>query len=186
MKVILLPVCLVVCVAVCFGQSNKVAHPDLSGTWEFDSGHKNVAVKSKNSPEQIKIIQHDPELIIRRQVIVDGVTEDRDVTYYTDGRGERTPTPDWITTNSASDFKPFETASQTTWRKDKFVIRSVTRIHAGKAIIESEMIYELRLSSDGKRLTMTTRFLSMREVSTNVPFIIGGRDLETVYKLISK
>lgn len=128
MKALLLPICLVVLAAICFGQSSNTGKPDLSGTWEFDAARSNVA-KSKSSPEQIKITHHDPELIIRRKVIINGVPEERNQTYYTDGRGERNPTTAWVTTNPGSDSsRPAGTQSKTTWSKDKIVTRSVGRL----------------------------------------------------------
>ena len=187
MKVLLLLMCPVTLVAICLGQSSNTPKPDLSGTWEFDGARSNVAKSRKRSPEQIKITQHDPELIIRRKVNINGVPEERDLTYYTDGRGERNPTTDWLTTNPSSDsFKPAETASKTTWSKDKIVTRSISRSYAGTAIIEFEIIDELRLSADGKTLTRTTRLVPSKDMR-NVAFVAGmGTDLKTVYKLISK
>jgi hypothetical protein len=185
-KVLFLLTCLVTLAATCFGQSN-IPKPDLSGTWEFDAARSNVA-KSKNSlPEQLKITHHDPELIIRRKVNINGVPEERDLTYYTDGRSERNPTTDWLTTNPGSDsFKPSETASKTTWSKDKIVTRSISRSYLGTAIIEFEIIDELRLSSDGKTLTKTTKFVPSKDMR-NIAFVAGmGTDFKTVYKLISK
>jgi hypothetical protein len=180
--------CLVTLAATGFGQSSNTPKPDLSGTWEFDDARSNVAKSKSSSPEQIKITHHDPELIIRRKVNINGVRQERDLTYYTDGRGERNPTTTWVTTNPGSDsFKPSETASKTTWSKDKIVTRSFTRSNAGAAIMYFEIIDELRLSSDGKTLTKTTRFVPPKDMSPNVGFVAGTRtDLKTVYKLISK
>ena len=186
MKALLLPICLVACLGLCIGQSQKTVKPDLSGTWEFDA--RGSSFKSKNSsPEQITITHHDPELIIRRKVNINGVSQERDLTYYTDGRAERNQTTDWITTSGGSDsFRLSETLSKTTWSKDKIVTRSITRSYAGGTeIIDFEIIDELRLSSDGKMLTKTTRFVPPKLVRANVWF---GRttELKTVYKLISK
>lgn len=189
MKALLVPVYLAICVACCFGQSSKTVEPDFSGTWEFDAGRSNVGKSTKRSPEQIKITHHDPELIIRRKVRINGVSEERDLTYYTDGRGERNPATFWVTTNPNSDsFRPSETTSKTTWRKDRIVTRSFSRSYvAGTAIVEFEVIDELRLSSDGKTLTRSTRTVPKRDLSPNPPVVVGsGAEFKTVYKLISK
>lgn len=188
MKVLLLLMCFVSLVAMCFGQSSNTPKPDLSGTWEFDGARSNVAKSKKNSsPEQLKITHNDPELIIRRKIEIRGVPEEQDLTYYTDGRSEKNPTTDWLTTNPGSDsFKPAETASKTTWSKDKIVTRSISRSYAGTAIIEFEIIDEWKLSSDGKTLTKTTRFVPSKDMR-NIAFVAGmGTDLKAFYKLISK
>jgi len=173
--------------ALCVGQSPKTAKPDLSGTWEFDAAKSNFKSKQK-SPEQIKISHHDPELIIRRKVNINGVSEERDLTYYTDGRGERNPTTTWMTTNQGSDlYRPPETTSKTTWSKDKIVTRSVSGFHAGTAIAEIEIIDEFRLSSDGKTLTDTRRTVRKSNVNPNAALVVeSGADFKTGYKLISK
>ena len=187
MKVILLPMCLIAFAAICFGQSRNIVKPDLSGIWELDSGRSSVA-KFGSNPEEIKITHHDPTLIIRHKVVINGAPEERDLTYYTDGSGERNPATDWFTANPGSNgFKRSDTASKTTWNKDKLVTRSINRSYAGALIIDWEIIDGLRLSSDGKTLTRTTRFVP-RRVVTGDGVIGGGRptDSKAVYKLISK
>ena len=186
MKVLLLPICLVAWAAISFGQSNSPAKPDLSGTWEFDRARSNVTKSKNSSPERIKITHHDPELVIRRKVNINGVPEERDLTYYTDGRGETNPTTVWVTTNPGSDSsRPTESGSKTTWSKDKIVSRSISRSYAGAAIVEFEIIDEWRLSADGQTLTKTTKTVP-KDVSANAAFVAGGHDLKAVYKLISK
>jgi len=187
-KVILLPICLIAFAAICFGQSRNIVKPDLSGTWEFDSGRSTAAKFRSNLPEQIKITHHDSTLKIRQRVMINGAAEERELTYYTDGSGERNPTTDWLTTNPGSNhFKPSDIGSKTTWNKDTIVIRSISRAYAGREIIDLEIIDGLRLSSDGKTLTRTTRFVSRRVVTADGA-IGGGRasDSKAVYKLISK
>ena len=187
MKVIFLPVCLIAFAAICFGQSRNIVKPDLSGTWELDSGSSSVPKFRSNWPEQIKITHYDPKLIIRNRVIINGAPAERDLTYYTDGSGEKNPA-DWLTTDPRSNhFKPFDAASKTTWNKDKIVIRSISRTYAGAAIVDLEIIDGFRLSTDGKTLTRTTRFVP-RRVLTGDGALEGGRttDSQAVYKLISK
>jgi hypothetical protein len=172
---------------LCLGQSPKTAKPDLSGTWEFDAARSNFKSKQK-SPEQIKITHHEPELIIRRKVKINDVSQERDLTYYTDGRGETNPTPTWMTTNQGPDSnRPFETTSKTTWSKDKIVTRSVSGFHAGITIVELEIIDEFRLSPDGKTLTDTRRTVRRNNMTPNAAFVVeSGADFKTAYKLISK
>jgi hypothetical protein len=189
LRVTLLLICLAAWVAVCFGQSNKTrTQPDFSGIWEFDASHSNVA-KSKNTPpERIKITHHDPELTIRRKISINGVQEERDLTYYTDGRGETNPTTARVTTNPGSEsYRPAETKSKTTWSKNKVVTRSVSQTFGSGAVFEFEIVDEWRLSSDGKTLTKTSKTIPNRNLTGNAAVVIGnGADFKEVYKLISK
>lgn len=188
MKVTLLLICLSAFAAVCFGQSNKTSKPDLSGTWEIDAARSHGA-KSKNSPpERIKITHRDPELTIRRKVSIDGVSEQRDLTYYTDSRGETNPTTLWVTTEVLSESaRPPETKSMTTWRKNKVVTRAVLKTFSTGGVFEFEIIDEWRLSSDGKILTKTTRTVPLRDTSGKIAFVVGdSAEFKEVYKLISK
>lgn len=185
MKVILLPFCLIACAAICFGQSNKVAKPDLSGTWELDAARSRIGTQTGRL-EQIKITYQDPQLIIRRKVNINGVPEERDLIYYTDGRGETNPTTSWVTAEPGPNAsRPSLTTSKTTWSKDKIVTRSLSRSHAGAAIVEFEIIDEYRVSTDGKSLTKTTR--TQPSKGAPVAFVpSSGAEFKTVYKLISK
>jgi hypothetical protein len=186
LKVILLPICLIACVAICFGQSNKTATLDLSGTWEFDAARSHFE-NSKSPPERIKITYQDPQLTIRRKVKINGVPEERDLIYYTDGRGETNPTTSWMSTDSSGDsYRPTLTTSKTTLSKDKIVIRSLSRTYAGAAIVEFEIIEEFRVSSDGKTLTKTSRTVPSKDVPANVAFFGRGAEFKMIYKLISK
>ena len=181
MKVILLPICLFACVAICFGQSNK-PKPDLTGTWV------DVTTKSKKrSPEEIKITHHDPELILRRKISVNGTTEERDFTYYTDGRGEKNPPLLWlISTPDAGSSQPPDVVSETTWNKDKIVIHFANRVYAGRAVVEADIKMEFRLSKDGRTLTRNTSIAPL-QISAHPLIAVGnGADVKTSYKLISK
>ena len=180
MKVILLPICLLVCVAICVGQSNK-PKPDFSGTWVDTK-------KSKDgSREQLQITHHDPELIIRRQVNINGVPEERDMTYYTDGRGEKNQPLVWVISAPGSG-PPSSVPSETTWSKDKIVIRFGNRVYAGeRAVLAVELTVEYRLSKDGQTMTRTTKYAPIQIVSAGASLPVGsGTETWTVYKLISK
>src|SRR5438067_8792791 len=128
---------LATCAANGLAQANKSKpKPDLSGTWEFDRKRSNVGKSNSSSPpEQITITHHDPELKIRKTVTVNGQKEERELTYYTDGRGETNPTTAWITANPGSESgRPPETKSKTSWSGEKVVTRSVFQTRAGSAI----------------------------------------------------
>lgn len=171
-----------------FAQGNKLKpKPDFSGTWEFDSKRSNVG-KSNSSgpPEQITITHHDPELKIRKTVTVHGQKEERELTYYTDGRGETNPTTAWITANPGSDVdRPAETKSKTSWSGEKVVTRTVFVPHSSTTIVAFEITVERRMSADGKTLTETTH--SRAKPMSNSTFVTGpGIDSKAVYTLVSK
>src|SRR2546430_7067509 len=126
-KSLVLLICLTACAMICFGQANKAKpKPDLGGTWEFDQKRSNVGKSNSSTPpEQITITYLDPELKVRRKVVTNGQLEERDLVYYTDGRGETNPTSAWITTNPGSDSdRPLQTKSKTSWSGDRIVTRS--------------------------------------------------------------
>src|SRR3954468_24538562 len=109
------------CVALCFGQGVK-AKPDLNGRWEFDRTRSNVGQSSSSTapPEQIEINYADPELRIHRKFVVNGLPQEREQIYYTDGRGETNQTSVWVTANPGSNLdRPAETKSKTTWSGNK-------------------------------------------------------------------
>lgn len=181
---------LATCAANGLAQANKSKPKlDFSGTWEFDRKRSNVGKSnSSSSPEQITITHHDPELKIRKTVTVNGQKEERELTYYTDGRGETNPTTAWITANPGSESeRPPETKSKTSWSGDKIVTRSVFLPHTSVAIIEFEITVELRISSDGKTLTEMTHTTAKPDPMSNSVFVAGrGIDFKAVYNLVSK
>jgi hypothetical protein len=182
-KVILLLICLAICVPVCLSQSNETVKPDLSGTWEFEAPRNKQAKSQDSTWEQVKITHRDPELIIRLKIQTWDVTDERDLIYYTDGRGETNTARPMIA--NFDSWQPGTTDSQTIWSKDKVVTRSVEQSFSGAAIVVYEIVDEWKLSSDGKTLTQTTKKSPKKDVKGNAAF---GNEFEsrTVYKLISK
>ena len=180
-KLLLLPTILAVVVSFGFGQSSKTIKPDLTGTWELQT-------RAPGSPEQIKITHHDPELTIRRLVYINGVREERDLTYYTDGRGERNPAiARYLGSDGAymESWRPAEITSNTTWSKAKVVTHSVDWSFGSAAVFEYEITDEWWLSKNGKTLTITRRAAPNKDLTGNAAMAFGD-DLKEVYKLISK
>lgn len=181
---------LATCAANGLAQANKSKpKPDFSGTWEFDRKRSNVGKSnSSNPPEQITITHHDTELKIRKTVTVNGQKEERELTYFTDGRGETNPTTAWITANPGSQTdRPAETKSKTSWSGEKVVTRSRFRTSAGSALMEFEITIERRISPDGKTFTETTHSNAKTDPTSNSVFVAGrGIDFKAVYNLISK
>jgi hypothetical protein len=185
---------ILILLAACAAHGLAQAHkskpkPDFSGTWELDRKRSNVGKSnSSTSPEQITITHHDPELKIRKTVTVNGQKQERELTYFTDGRGETNPTTAWITANPGSQTdRPAETKSKTSWSGERIVTRSVFLPHTGAAIMEFEITVELRISSDGKTLTETTHTNARTDPTSNSVFVAGrGVDFKAVYNLVSK
>ena len=162
------------------------AKPDLSGTWAFDRSRSNVG-KTSSVNSEIKISHHDPELKIHRTININGQPDQRELIYYTDGRGETNPTTIWLSTSpDPKSPHPAETKSKTKWNGDRVVIRSKLRLMAGIHAIEEDVVDEWKLSADGKTLTQTTRHI-MPTNSPDAIFVPANRpDDKRVYTLVSK
>lgn len=143
-------VLLVLSVVLQFGllsvQSEK-QQPDFSGKWSLEStngikgtGAKATLIISQTGPE-IKIVQESSQ----------GATQQRELTYYADGRGETNP--------SDSGGKPFH--SVTSWKKNALVIKfSLPSTRANNNVVVNERIDEWTVSKDGQTLTQTSSFTS--------------------------
>jgi len=172
-----------------WGQANKSSvKPDLSGTWRFDPRRSNIGKSKAASNEEIKITHHDPEFRIFTSVDVNGQPEQREFTYYTDGRGETNPATVWLSTNpQAKPAHPPETASKTKWNGEKIVTRYTIRLIAGTHVVEEEVVEEWKLSVDGQTLTQSRRFVMRGDREPGSIFIPSDRpDDKRVYNLVSK
>jgi hypothetical protein len=138
--------------------------------------------------EEIKITYQDPALKIVRTVFVNGQSEQRELTYYTDGRGEVNPAIFWLsTTPDPKAQHPKETKSKTKWSGDKIVIRATLRLTAGGHVMEEEVVDEWKVSDDGKTLTQTTH-LTPNVTGPPGSFVVPANrpDDKRVYSLVSK
>ena len=169
------------------GQGSKLpAKPDLGGTWAFDLSRSNVGSASAANSE-IRISHHDPELKISMTVTVRGNAVTRELTYYTDGRGETNPATMWISsTPDPNAAHQAETKSKTRWSGDRVVIRSTLRVMADVHPYDVDVVDEWKVSSDGKTLTHTTRRLLPPNTREQI-FVPANRpDDKRVYALVSK
>ena len=176
------------CLAIIYGQGNKSQpKPDLSGTWAFDPSRSNVG-KSLIANDEIKISHHDPELRVVRTIHLNGQAEQRELTYYTDGRGETNVATIWL--SISPDLKsphPAETKSKTKWSGDRIVTRSKLWLMAGIHVIEEDVVDEWKLSADSKTLTQTTRHIVPTTSSDGSIVVPANRsDDKRVYTLVSK
>ena len=141
-----------------------------------------------SATEEIKITYQDPALKIVRTVFVKGQSEQRELTYYTDGRGELNPTIYWLsTTPDPKSEHPAETKSRTTWSRNNIVIRATLRLTAGGHVMEEEVVDEWKVSDDGKMLTQTTRLTPRITAPPGSVFVPANRpDEKRIYTLVSK
>jgi hypothetical protein len=177
-----------VCAAFVSGQGKKPQpQPDLSGTWRFDQNRSNVRPMI-SADEEIKITYQDPALKIVRTVLVNGQSEERELTYYTDGRGEVNPAIFWLsTTPDPKAAHPAATKSKTKWSRDKIVTRATLRLTAGGHVTEEEVVDEWQISADGKTLTQTTHLTPRAIGPAGSVFVPANRpDDKRVYSLVSK
>ncbi|HWP55369.1 MAG TPA: hypothetical protein VN476_14670 [Pyrinomonadaceae bacterium] len=177
----------VACAAIIYGQGNKLhPKPDLSGTWALDRSRSNL-VNSSSAYDEIKISHHDPELKIVRTMHINGQPEQRELTYYTDGRGETNPTIIWLSADpDPKSPHPAETKSKTKWSGERIVTRTTLRLMAGTHVIEEDVVDEWKLSADGKTLTQTTRHILPASTVTAVVVPANRPDDKRVYTLVSK
>jgi hypothetical protein len=175
------------CAIFIYGQGSKSpAKPDLSGTWAFDPARSNLG-KSSTANVELKISHHDPELKILKTVQVNGRPEQRELTYYTDGRGEKNISTIWLsTTPDPKSPHPAETKSKTKWSGDRVVIRSTLRLMVGTHAIEEDVVEEWKLSADGKTLTQTSRHVLPASTAESIVVPANRADDKRVYTLVSK
>lgn len=181
MKALLLSTCLLAFATIGFAQSSQTGKPDLSGTWKLD------AAKSADTLEELKITHHDPLFIVRRKVHpkdAPDAPEETELTYYTDGRGEKNLSGVGSEAGFES-WRPAKTESTTSWDKNNLVTRSVSRSISSGAIFEREIVDEWRLSADGKTLTLTTKNLPKKDSPGNAA-AGAATGFKRVYKLISR
>ncbi len=173
--------------AIASGQGGKSqTKPDLSGTWAFDAAHSNVTPASIVNAG-IKISHHDPEFKVFRTITVNGNEEQKELTYYTDGRGETNPATHWI--SSSPDAKlpqSAETKSKTKWSGNRIVTRFSLRTTEGIHVVEQEVVDEWKLSADGKTLTLTTTFIFPLSTRERIVVPANRPDDKRVYTLVSK
>lgn len=176
MKALLLSTCLIAFATICLAQSSPPGKPDLSGNWKLDVG-KNTSIQ-----EEIKITHNEPQFIVRRKV--KDAAEETELTYYTDGRGEKNPAGP--VEAGFESWRPQETESQTSWdQKNNLVTRSASMVISSGAVWEREIVEEWRLSADGKTLTLTTRNLPKKDSAGNAG-ATAATEFKRVYKLISR
>jgi hypothetical protein len=137
------------------------AKPNLTGSWLLDVKKSNSVGLTTRPDLPIKISHTDPELRIVLTAESNGRLVERNLAYFTDGRGEENQATALLTTDpqraNPGDLQNQRTKSHTRWSGNKVVIRSLLQLVAGGRVIEFELVDEWKLSSDGRTLTQTSK-----------------------------
>lgn len=128
-------------------QSESKQRTDFSGKWSLKSKNGKKVVGDKTT---LIISQSGPEIKVMQESSPGGTPQQRELTYYADGRGE---------TNPSDSGKPFH--SVTSWKKNALVIRfTLPSTRANNNVVVNERIDEWTVSKDGQTLTHTSSFTS--------------------------
>jgi len=129
-------------------QSELKQPADFSGKWSLESKNGNKVSGDKTT---LIISQTGPEIKVVQESSQGGTPQQREFTYYADGRGETNP--------SDSGGQPFH--SVTSWKKNALVIKfSLPSTRANNNVVVNERIDEWTISKDGQSLTQTSSFTS--------------------------
>ncbi len=150
-------------------KSAQKQRPDLSGRWRLEV-IENVGGKTRQpAKETVMVIQYQEPVIKFREDV--GSESERELSYYTDGRGEENPSG-WSTSinGSGPSRDPAQLKellkSKTKWDGEKLVSRAfLQRIVSGHRV-SMDIVKEWKLSKDGQTLTVTTRTTPPPETST--------------------
>jgi hypothetical protein len=159
---------LLACAAAASAQEKKKEkpHPDFSGTWRIDrskSDYGDFSERPLSKADSTLVVEHrDPELKVRRTLSLNGQEEVKELTYYTDERGE---------TNQAA-IGVGEVKSKTKWDGERVVSEAhVTRRGQGGPY-ELNVMQKWQVSADGKTLTNTTTISNQ----------MGAQQVKLVYR----
>ena len=139
--------------------SQKSPRPNLSGTWTMDNDSRSLDLREKdmlierpsqNLSAMTLIISHgdsDGDVKVVRKFTFGDETEEQQLTYHPDGRGETNP-------GIRSGKRTFH--SQTRWEKDRLSIRfdSFPASSSGRPLVAHRRV-EWRVEDGGKRLVET-------------------------------
>ncbi len=148
---------LTVLLSISFGNSQKKAPPDLSGTWILNPAKSNLG--SEITDYVLTIVHNEPEIRFSKKYKRGKHEISEDTVYYTDGR------PQFGVGQAANDPTP-----ETRWRGQKLVRRTVARAR-GSVQLEFVNYEEWSLSSDKQTLT--------RKMTTSGPGLSAGIFIES-------
>lgn len=148
--------------------------PDLSGTWTLDMIHSDFdGPKSGLVYDSLTLIisYNDPELRIIRKLAKKKKQWSQEVSYYTDGRGEKN-----------SSFAQSETVeSKTSWQGNTLItLGTASQPIAGDEII-SDTLDKWDLSADGATLIQDSSFKFFRSKFGRTKFAFKDRHIRRVF-----
>ena len=127
-------------------QSQVKKPADFSGKWSLETKNGNKVPGDKTT---LIVSQTGPEIKVVQESSQGGTAQQREFTYYADGRGE--------TNGSDSGGQPLH--SVTSWKKNALVIKfSLPSTRANNNVVVNERIDEWTISKDGRTLTQTSSF----------------------------
>jgi hypothetical protein len=176
---------IVISAATVSGQSHPKAaakiRTDFSGTWLLDRS-KSSAELTNSASRSIKILHQDPEFQLIRDSEINGQTKTLELTYYTDGRGEKNKRIFGLLTSGQPPKALNDnelTESHTVWNGNKLVTRSTFSTTIAGRRLEFEEREEWKLSKDGMTLTQTSSMIFRQGDGTFIP--ANRPDMKSVY-----
>ncbi len=147
--------------------------PNLAGKWIVDSAKSEKTNNFfEDSELAVTIEQHEPEIrMIRRFSSLSGEVPS---VYYSDGRGESYHNP----------ITKMEMQSSTRWDGDKLVIRYTGSGVSPMGLRNVNVLYEFKLSKDGKTLTKKIIIVPPRNAPDRVnavPVTQSNQEYKKVY-----
>ncbi|HEY5839713.1 MAG TPA: hypothetical protein VIT19_11810 [Pyrinomonadaceae bacterium] len=166
---------------------NKPAKPkaDLTGSWLLDAKKSNSVGLTRRPDLPIKISHQDPELRITLTSESNGQLVERELVYFTDGRGEENQATSMLTTNPSDPprVQKERTKSTTRWSGNKIITRAPLPLTISGQYVEFEQIDEWKLSGDGNVLTQMSRVVLNRS-SAPTFYPAMARDKKRVYNRV--
>lgn len=140
------------------------ARPDLSGTWTLDKEKSRPQTaglylfRKKFDPNSVPditlvISQHDVEIKIARRTKTKDEEQSQEIVYHPDGREEMIPLIIW-------NGREVKAKSRASWSGNTLVARHLVRESLDEYDAGFEVIFEWKLSKDGKTLSQITRIIS--------------------------
>lgn len=148
---------LIIASLTCTALSQKSPRPNLAGTWTMENNSRSLDLTEKdmiiektsqNLSAMTLIISDDGgEIKVMRKFSFGNETEEQQLSYHTDGRGETNP-------GIRSGKRTFH--SRTRWEKDRLFIKfdSFSASSSGRPLVALRQV-EWRVEDGGKRLVET-------------------------------
>ena len=150
-----------VCIAQVKNANKSKPKPDFSGKWQRNASKSHYPRGApEDTPIYLTISHIEPVLKINHKTVVKGQERIKDLTFYSDKRGETNPgllvTGFSVGSNRADISKEESQKSTTKWEGDKLVTTSSKTDYFSGFRVDLSFTTERKLSADGKTLTINT------------------------------